>query len=108
MDGDTDTLPVQEDFKQVVKEHIDYIKSLSRPLSYIRNGGTDFTADNFSEITTISKKIRNGVAMGMANGVNQMANGMTHMVNGYGPLKAPPLARTMGRNGEVNFRDDHI
>lgn len=108
MDGDTDTVPVQEDFKQVVREHINYLKNSSKPLSHIRNGGIGVTAeDNFSEINTISKKIGNGTAMGMANGVNQMANGMSHMVNGYGSLKAPPLARTIGRNGDVNFREGH-
>lgn len=105
MDGDTDTLPVQEDFKQVVREHIDYIKNSAESLSRVQNGDA---VENFDEINTISKKIGNGVAVGMANGINQMANGVTHMVNGYGPLKAPPIGRTVGRNGEVNFNDNRI
>lgn len=107
MDGDTDTTPVQEDFKQVVREHINYMKTTNSP-SYIRHGDADATAAEFDEVDTISKKVGNGIAVGLANGVNQMANGMAHIVNGYGPLKAPPLAQTMERNGEVNLRDGHV
>lgn len=110
VDGDTDTTPVQEDFKHVVLEHIDYIKN--SPDQYALNRDpyvADSSIETAQEINTINKKLGNGVAMGMANGVNQMANGMAHIVNGYGPLKAPPLARTaVERNGEMNFMDGQV
>lgn len=108
MDGDTDTTPVQEDFRQVVQEHIKYIKDSTSP--QVGNDSTNISnIETVDQINNIGKKFGNGVAIGMANGVNQMANGTAHIVNGYG-IKAPPLARTITveRNGEMNFMDGHI
>lgn len=113
MDGDTDTAPVQEDFKGVVKEHIEYIKSseneppIAHPDTNVPNGRGPPT-------------VGNGVAKTVANGVNHLANGVTHMINGYGPVKAPAmgngavpqkytnLQETSNGYSEVNFMDGHI
>lgn len=105
VDGDTDTAPVQDDFKQVVREHIDYLKNSHNSLPPVQNGHTESTiVEDLDGIETVSKRVGNGIA----NGVNHMANGLAHMGNGYGPLKAPPLAQTLQRNSELNFMDGHI
>lgn len=110
MDGDTDTVPVQEDFKQVVGEHVHYLKNSSDQSDLpVENGRTHpIAADGFEEIETISKRVGNGVARGVANGVNHMANGVAHMVNGYGPLKAPPLGQPLEGSNKANFIDGHM
>jgi hypothetical protein len=51
VDGDTDTVPVQEDFKNVVKEHLEYIKLQQGAEAQMSNG------------------YANGVANGHANGI---------------------------------------
>lgn len=99
VDGDTDTVPVQEDFKNVVKEHIDYIKhntprtapghTIPNGLSngHIGNGHAvhqdTIIQDMESEpIETISNHVSR-----MTNGVNHMANGLNQIGNGHGPPK---------------------
>ncbi|KAJ8978768.1 hypothetical protein NQ317_017492 [Molorchus minor] len=138
VDGDTDTVPVQEDFKSVVKEHIEYIKSQVQEnesySSHVTNGhipnnqttlpnnasngyanghipngympGDTHIQDLEDEpIDTISKRVGNGVAHTIANGVNNLAKGHS--------IKAPQIANGFAGSGlpmygEVNYMDGHI
>ncbi|CAG9860804.1 unnamed protein product [Phyllotreta striolata] len=84
VDGDTDTAPVQQDFRNVVKEHVDYLKSQSQESALaVRNGnipnGHGLPNGRVQEngqlqdvddepIDTISKRV--------SNGVNHMSNGV--------------------------------
>ncbi|XP_050516739.1 uncharacterized protein LOC114324154 [Diabrotica virgifera virgifera] len=104
VDGDTDTPSVQADFRNVVKEHIEYLKTQSQETSmatqngYVANGhipnghaisnghipqDTQVQDLDDEPIDTISKQV--------SNGVNHMANGSvkTHtngfISNGVGP-----------------------
>lgn len=134
MDGDTDTAPVQQDFENVVKEHIQYIKtSGGEPATAeVGNGSThhgpvtDVRLQDFDmeTIDTVSKRVvGNGVSQSVANGVNHMANGVSHLVNGFGAVRAPAMGngaapqytsldrgRVDARNpySEVNFMDGNI
>ncbi|XP_072388705.1 uncharacterized protein [Diabrotica undecimpunctata] len=96
VDGDTDTPSVQADFRNVVKEHIEYLKSQSQETAmaaqngyangHIQNGHAisnghipqDTQVQDLEDepIDTISKQV--------SNGVNHMANGSvkTH-ANGF-------------------------
>ncbi|KAJ8920692.1 hypothetical protein NQ315_004831, partial [Exocentrus adspersus] len=132
VDGDTDTVPVQEDFKNVVKEHIEYMKSQGGQAdqdydstAYIPNGNAipnghanghipngnvsnDTHIQDLEDepIQTISKQVGNGVAHTIANGVNHLAQGH---------VQAPQIANGYARNGnglpmysEINYMDGHI
>ncbi|XP_017775811.1 PREDICTED: adenylate kinase isoenzyme 5 [Nicrophorus vespilloides] len=63
VDGDTDTQPVQEDFKNVVKEHIRYIKENS-----ITSNGNGVAN---------SRPLPNGIPMPNQNGVGPRKNSVT-------------------------------
>lgn len=125
VDGDTDTAPVQEDFKNVVKEHIAYITTSDHEpptaqagRSPVANGHATLEQPRPGSV----KRVGNGVAHGVANGVNHMANGVSHMVNGYGPVKAPQIGNGVAKyaglandrgemrnnHSEVNFMDGNI
>lgn len=103
VDGDTDTAPVQEDFKNVVKEHIDYIKDNTPRTAPLNNGGNlvsngnlvgngriqerDMTVQDLESETlnTISQQVQHNM---MTNGVNHMGtNGNNQISNGHGPPK---------------------
>lgn len=108
MDGDTDTAPVQEDFKNVVKEHIDYIKhntprtapgdAIPNGLSngHVGNGHAIHHQDTIIQdlesepIQTISNHVSRA-GNSLVNGVNHVANGLNQMGNGYGPPKIPSI-----------------
>lgn len=129
VDGDTDTAPVQEDFRNVVKEHVEYIKRQQQDQGapaangyangHVPNGhlpGETTLQDLESEsIETISKHVGNGVAHSVANGVRTMANGFTngHIPNGYTrdlPQYTSFDTRQDNRQmyNEVNYMDGHI
>lgn len=121
VDGDTDTIPVRQDFKNVVDQHIDYIKqnagqennsqSLPNGNAVQMNGHIPNTVSNninnnnleTEAIDTISKRVQqvgNGVAHTVANGVNHMANGVTqitnsinNVANGHGPMRVTPVGK---------------
>lgn len=118
MDGDTDTVPVQEDFKNVVQEHIAYIKeSRNNEMQtaqvgnnhYIPNGVANGHANGHipndtvvqdleaEPIETISRRVGNRVQNGVAHAV---ANGVVHMANGHGPTKNG-VANGHVRNGDL-------
>ncbi|KAF2884767.1 hypothetical protein ILUMI_21374, partial [Ignelater luminosus] len=122
VDGDTDTIPVRQDFKNVVDQHIDYIKqnagqenSQSLPNGnavqmngHIPNNVSNNNNSNLQDleaqpIDTISKRVQqvgNGVAHTVANGVNHMANGVNqitssinNVTNGHGPMRVTPVGK---------------
>nr|CAI5837981.1 unnamed protein product [Callosobruchus analis] len=121
VDGDTDTVPVQEDFQSVVKEHIDYLNSQKQEIDqqpmqngyasngHVPNGYLTGSQQNHrppTPIQTVSGQVSN-VAKGVhamtngliANGKAVIANGAPH-TNGFGPPKAAHVANGfVGRNG---------
>ncbi|XP_015835599.1 adenylate kinase isoenzyme 5 isoform X1 [Tribolium castaneum] len=122
VDGDTDTAPVQDDFKGVVKEHIEYIKRQQQEPAaangfangHVPNGEATLQDLEAEPIETISKHVGNGVAHSLANGVRTMANGYTngHIPNGYA-RDLPQYTSFDGPDNrqmynEVNYMDGHI
>ncbi|VEN41207.1 unnamed protein product [Callosobruchus maculatus] len=121
VDGDTDTVPVQEDFQSVVKEHIDYLNSQKQEIDqhpmqngYVSNGhvpngyvtGSQINHRPPTPIQTVSGQVSN-VAKGVhamtngliANGKAVIANGAPH-TNGFGPPKVAHVANGfVGGNG---------
>lgn len=93
MDGDTDTPPVREDFKNVVRQHIQYIQQQAHDnpqstsngiITHVPNGvahhGDTVVHDleSTDHIDTISEQVHKAT-----NGVNHMANGVAKVANGY-------------------------
>ncbi|XP_066137820.1 adenylate kinase isoenzyme 5 isoform X1 [Euwallacea fornicatus] len=104
VDGDTDTAPVQDDFKGVVQQHIEYmLNSLQEPQTtipdpqlnghvptanghisnghvpngHIPNGETTLEdLEGAPEVVTISKHVGNGVSHVGNNVANHVANGI--------------------------------
>ncbi|KAF5294183.1 hypothetical protein FQR65_LT10894 [Abscondita terminalis] len=106
VDGDTDSNPVKQDFKNVIDQNIDYIKQNSNEIhmnGHISNGVANHVEHDSTAIETISKKVHdvgNGVAVAVTNGVNHIANGfshvgngISHMANGHGPIKVTPVGK---------------
>lgn len=105
VDGDTDTLPVQEDFKNVVKEHIDYIKDntprTAAPLNngnlvsnghLVGNGHIIHQGDNITlqdleneTVNTISQHVQNNGTNGVL--INHITTNGNQITNGHGPPK---------------------
>ncbi|XP_063914034.1 adenylate kinase isoenzyme 5 [Zophobas morio] len=126
VDGDTDTVPVQEDFKSVVREHLEYIKLQQQPPEAAHSNGyanghlpnghlpnghlpnghlpnghvPDATLQDLEAepIETISKHVGNGVAHTIANGVRHMGNGFAP--NGY--------ARDVPQYTALDRREDNV
>lgn len=90
VDGDTDTAPVQEDFNNVIKQHIQFIQEskLNNKAEKMMNGRMtngyangrvqnghipnrdETTIHDLEELDTISRHVANGVANGrIANGI---------------------------------------
>ncbi|XP_049821825.1 adenylate kinase isoenzyme 5 isoform X2 [Aethina tumida] len=128
VDGDTDTVPVQEDFRSVVHQHIDYMKSNSQPPTalvgnghangHIPNGyqqrpsgSEDTTIEDLEEtepIETISKQVGNGIAHTVTKMTNGFANGVKNgqLANGHAGNGLPQYER----NGYhvVNYMDGNM
>ncbi|CAH1994616.1 unnamed protein product [Acanthoscelides obtectus] len=122
VDGDTDTVPVQEDFQSVVKEHVEYLKSQKEEMEqnlvqngyasngHIPNGYGSHSQSNHrppTPIQTVSGHVNN-----VAKGVHAMANGLIAngkamvanggaQTNGYGPAKAGHIANGFAGGGGV-------
>ncbi|RZC14242.1 adenylate kinase isoenzyme 5, partial [Asbolus verrucosus] len=131
VDGDTDTAPVQDDFNNVVKEHIEYMKLQQSAEAqnngyangHVPNGNavSDTTLQDLEAepIETISRQVGNGIAHTVANGVKNMANGFAapangHLPNGY-TRNVPQYSLDVNSNdnvrqmyNEVNYMDGHI
>ncbi|XP_056643842.1 adenylate kinase isoenzyme 5 [Diorhabda sublineata] len=97
VDGDTDALPVQTDFKNVVKEHIEYLKTQSQETvqnGYVSNGnvsnGHAFSNGHLPNQDTQLEDLENEpietISKSVSNGVHNMTNGhvKTH-TNGFVP-----------------------
>ncbi|XP_018571141.1 adenylate kinase isoenzyme 5 [Anoplophora glabripennis] len=137
VDGDTDTVPVQEDFKNVVKEHIEYMKSQANeqqvghtsngyvPNNHIPNGNAisnghanghipNGNVSTDTRIQDLENEPIETISKQVGNGVAYtIANGVNHLANGH--LKAPPIANGYGGNvnglpmySEVSYMDGHI
>ncbi|KAJ8955549.1 hypothetical protein NQ318_001379 [Aromia moschata] len=109
VDGDTDTAPVQEDFNNVATSLPNgNAMANGHANGHVANGfvaGDTHLQDLEDEpIETISKRVGNGVAHTVANGVNSLAKGH---------VRAPQVANGFVGSGlpmysEVNYMDGHI
>lgn len=130
-------MPVQEDFKIVVKEHIEYVKSQSNEPQpdqtgngyhqngHVPNGNAlsnghanghipNGNVSNDTRIQDLEDEPIETISKQVGNGVAYtVANGVNHLAKGH--LKAPPMANGYASNGNglpmysgVNYMDGHI
>lgn len=93
---------MRQDFKNVVDQHIDYIKQNANETQEVLNsravnGHVNTNNVDSDSVNTISKRVQqvgNGVAHAVANGVSHLANGVNHVANGHGPVRVSPVGKT--------------
>lgn len=123
MDGDTDSTQVQNDFKNVTKEHIQFLKENSEAQQidipngnavipngqaiqngFVQNGHIPHANNNNDTVLhdledepvpTISKTVSRAIA-----------NGVNHMANGHLALKVPGIANSTLRNKITDLNTD--
>ncbi|KAK5646555.1 hypothetical protein RI129_005019 [Pyrocoelia pectoralis] len=91
VDGDTDSNPVKQDFKNVVDQNIEYLTQNASDAQiangHLPNGVLNNVTEN-NPIETISKKVQQ-IGNGLAHGTNGVANGVNHMSNGAANISVP-------------------